>query len=212
MGWDPWLDTGSGDNGFIVTFFSLFLFLSLHVVPLCLFFPSDGLSCAAVPVILPLHVGKKQRRLDNRPTFLSLKKKKKTERKEKKKPHQHKQMRPCTAWRTSSSLMDTSCPSIQHPPPPLPQPLHPHPARLPHPPRRPTANTMKSWRTCLAPGQWTATKEGPWCPIGMVAEPGSHKRMVVAVPTTTMNPGTEASPGVRGRTGAKLTPTRWESR
>ena len=85
MGWDPWLDTGSGDNGFIVTFFSLSLFLFLHVVPLCLFFPSDGLSCAAVPVILLLHVGKKQRRLDNRPTFLSLKKKKKkNKRKEKK--------------------------------------------------------------------------------------------------------------------------------
>lgn len=43
--------------------------------PLPLFFPSDGLSCAAVPVIPPLHVGKKQKRLDNRPTFLSLRKK-----------------------------------------------------------------------------------------------------------------------------------------
>lgn len=189
-------------------FFPLSLFLSLHVVPLFLFLPSDGLSCAAVPVILPLHVGKKQRRFDNRPTFLSLKKTGRERRKNK--THQHKQMRPCTASRTSSSLMDTSCPSIPPPPPPLPQPLHPRPARLPRPHRHPTANTMKSWRTCPAPGQWTAMKEAP---MGTVVEPGSPKCTAAAVLTTiTTNPGTGASPGGRARAGAKLTPTPWESR
>lgn len=160
----------------------------------------------------PPHVGK-EAETAWQPTYLPLfLKKKKRQRKEKKKTHQHKQMRPCTAWRTSSSLMDTSCPSIRPPPPPLPQPQHPRPARLPHPHRRPTANITKSWRTCLAPGQWTATNEGPECPTGMVAEPGSRRGTAVAAPTTTTNPGTGASPDGRARAGPKLTPTPWESR
>lgn len=122
-------------------------------------------------------------------------------------------MRPCTVWRTSSSLMDTSCPSIPPPLPPLPQPPRPHPARLPHPHRRPTANTMKSWRTGPAPGQWTAMKEGPGRPTVTVVEAGNPRRTAAAVPTTTTtNPGTGASPGGRVRAGAKLTPTPWESR
>lgn len=198
---------------------SLLCFCSCHLTSFpSLFFPSDGLSCAVVPVILPLHVGETQRRLDNRPTFLSKKKtKNKKQGEERNKTHQPKQMRPCTAWRTSSSLMDTSYPNIP-PPLPLPRPPHPQPASLPHPRRHPTANTMKSWRTDPAPGWWMAMKEGLWWFTGMAVVPGSPKRMVeaavtVAVPTTTTtNPGTGASRDGRAKTGAKLTPTPWESR
>lgn len=152
------------------------------------------------------------------PTYLPLSlnnnREKKSRGREKKKTHQHKQMRPCTVWRTSSSLMDTSCPSTPTPPPqPRPQLLHPPVDRLPHPHRRPTANTMKSWRTCPAPGLWTAMKEGPEYLMGTVVDPGSLRlTLVAAVLTTTTNPGTGASPGGRERTGAKLTPTHWESR
>lgn len=56
------LDTAGKDNGFTVTSFTLAVILFSHVCsPLSVFFffsPSDGLSCAAVRVILPPHVGK----------------------------------------------------------------------------------------------------------------------------------------------------------
>lgn len=212
MSWDliQKLDTGSGDNGFTITFFFCVSLLvsscHSHSFLFSQWWPQLR-SCAGDPAAAHKEGAT---RLDNRSTFLSYKtQKKETEGKEK---HQRKQMRPCTAWRTSSSLMDTSCPSIPPPPPPLPQLPRPHPARLPRPHRRPTANTMKSWRTGQAPEQWMAMREGLGYPMGTVVEPDNPKHIALAVPTTTTNPETGIYPGGRGRTAAKLTPTPWEIR
>lgn len=57
-----------------------------------------------------------------------------------------------------------------------------------------------------------AMKEGPYWPMGMVAEPGSPKHTMLGAVPTTMSPGIGASRDGTARTGAKLTLTPWESR
>lgn len=120
-------------------------------------------------------------------------------------------MWPCIVSRTSSSLMDTSCPSMPTPPPPLsqPQPQQPHPTKHTPPLYHLTTNTMKSWRTGPAPGHWMAMSGHLGFPVRTAVQ--IHRPKCTPLATTTMNPGTGASPDERAKAGAKLTPTLWES-